>query len=245
MTAIIVEDEQIAQRRLRRLIDDTFEDGAIEIVQVFDSLKETAAYLQANPHPEILFLDILLSDGNSFDLFDMVDVESAIIFTTAYNEFAVDAFRSNAVDYLMKPIKAAQLKEAVDKIGFHNQGDSQVLPLDLEPFKSRFLVRFGSKLHSIKTADIAYVYSENKLGFFILWDGRRIASDLTLNYLSEKLDPDHFFRVNRQFIVHIDAISEMLAHSKSRIILRLNPASREDVVVSTETARVFKQWLNR
>ncbi len=243
MKSIIVEDEIVAAQRLLRMLTETNEP--IENIAIFESVEEIATYLLANEHPDILFLDIEVADGNSFELFKIMEVKSKVIFTTAYSEFGAAAFRKNAADYLLKPIKLEELKEAIVKV--KNQ-----LPVAQDAFvelpqqyKDRFLIKFGSKITVIKTEDIAYIYSENKIAYFYLRSGLKVASDYKLQDLEAMLDPKMFFRVNRQFIVHIDAILAMNTFTKARVNLKLVPAFREDIIVSTEKTPELKEWLER
>ena len=245
MNAIIVEDEAIAARRLLRLISEI--NGAyISVLQTFESIQDTAAYLLENEHPDIIFLDIQVADGNSFELFNVVDnIRSDIIFTTAYSEYGAQAFRKNALDYLLKPIKKDELAEALNKKNKVPREKLESIKEDFSEFKSRFLIRFGAKIHIVKTEDIAYIYSENKISYFILHNGKKIPSDYKLQELETMLNPNLFFRANRQIIVYLDAIAEIITYSKSRVKLRLIPAHNKDIVVSTETTPKFKKWLDR
>jgi len=210
LTAIILEDEEIASRRLIK-------------------------------QPDILFVDINVSDGNSFTLFNKVNVESKIIFTTAFDEYAVDAFRENALDYLLKPIKKEHLMEAITKA----KNAVEALKEKENRYKERFLINFGRKLHNIKTEEISYIYSKDKIGYFYTKAGARIASDYRLQDLEKQLDPSEFFRANRQFIVHIESIAVIQKHDASRVKLLLQPCHGLDLVISTERTREFKKWLKR
>jgi two-component system LytT family response regulator len=245
--AIIVEDEAIASRRLKRLCDE-IEDHDIEILAVFESVQETAAYLLENEHPEILFLDIHLSDGNSFELFNIIEhIHSSIIFTTAYSEYGPQAFRKKALDYLLKPIKKEELIDALNRKKALTKEDVESIKTHYNDFKNRFLIRFGAKLHIVRTDEIAYIYSKDKISYFILKSGKKIPSDFRLQDLETMLDPDIFFRANRQLIVYIDAIGEIITYTKSRVKLRLSPPykEKEDLVVSTENTPRLKLWLDR
>ena len=159
--------------------------------------------------------------------------------------YGPQAFRKNALDYLLKPIKIEELDEAISKKERLSQPEIVKLNHDYQEYKNRFLIRFGAKIHIVKTEEIAYIYSENKISFFILHSGKKIPSDYTLQELDRMLDPRYFFRVNRQLIVFIDSIQEILAYSKSRVKLKLNPHHNDDIVVSTETTPKFKKWLDR
>lgn len=245
MKAIIVEDEPIAARRLIRLLDNIEKPG-LEVIKTFTSIEATAKYLLEQDHPDLIFLDIHVEDGNSFELFNLIDdLRSSVIFTTAYDEYATNAFRKNALDYLLKPIKPNELKEAINRKKIVKQDQVQILKSGNNAYKSRFLIRLGSKFQLVNTADIAYVYSENKLSYFVLKNGRKFPSDFRLQDIMNQLDPNLFFRVNRQIVASVESISEIFTYSKSRVKLKLNPSFKSDIVVSTDTTPKFKKWLDR
>lgn len=242
MTAGILEDELLARNRLNRLIRQS--GFKIDIVAQFDRLQDMAEYLiKSENQPDIIFLDIHVSDGHSFELFNVVDVKSKVIFTTAYDQYAVDAFRHSAVDYLLKPIKKDQLHEAISKLSRIDFSDLKGLSSN-ESFKKHFLIRFGKKLQRVQTNEIAYIFSKNKISYFHTYQGKVIASDFRLHKLEEELDPDCFFRANRQLIVHIDAINEIVRHNSSRLKLVLTPKINEEIIVSTERTKALKTWLD-
>jgi two-component system LytT family response regulator len=241
---IIVEDEAIASRRLLRMLTEQ-QDFDVQVEGVFTSIQETATYLLENKHPEIIFLDIHVADGNSFELFNIINpIRSVIIFTTAYNEYATQAFRKNAVDYLLKPIKKEELQEALGKSKLTDISTQKNLKSAYKSFKNRFLIRLGSKIQIIKTSEIAYIYSENKLSYFVTHSSRKYPSDFKLQDLQDMLDPAFFFRANRQIILSLESIEEIFTYSKSRVKIKLNPRFKEEIVVSTETTPLFKQWLD-
>ena len=225
MKYIVLEDEMIAAQRLVRMIKEI--NPELENVGIFESVEELAGHLLSQGQPDILFLDIQVADGNSFELFNIVDVRSKVIFTTAYSEYAVNAFRHNAIDYLMKPINADEVANALTKLSWFDPVKNKELTEQFTEYKNRFLIKFGSKLTVVNTQEIAYIYSENKIGYFVQKNGLRVASDYKLQDLEIQLDPKAFFRVNRQFIVHIDSISQMNTYSKARINLRLIPEFKE------------------
>lgn len=240
MTYAIVEDEMVAAQRLQRMIKDAEPDFVH--LGTFESIEETLKYLLEHAQPDVLLLDIHVADGNSLELFKIMEIKSKVIFTTAYDNYAVEAFRKNAIDYLLKPIKTEELKEALERVKVQKIEDKTLKQLSSE-YKDRFLIKFGSKLHIIKTIDISYIYSENKICYFVQKNGLKTASDYTLQDLETMLDNKIFFRVNRQFIVHIEAISNMSTYSKARINLKLNPDFKDDIIVSTEKTPEFKEWL--
>ena len=239
LTALILEDEDFAAQRLKRMIEELAHD--IKVIEIFESIEETANYLISNEQPDMLFVDIHVADGNSFELFEVVEVKSKVIFTTAYDNYAIEAFRKNATDYLLKPINKNQLAEAIEKATPLNIASEK---MRLSEYRNRFLIKFGSKLYSIRSTEIAYIYSKNKVSYFYTVDGERVASDYRLQDLESMLDPKLFFRANRQFIVHIDSIEKMLRHDSSRVKLTLKPHIDEEIVISTDKTRVFKKWLD-
>ncbi len=241
MKSIIVEDENIAAQRLLRMLSEA--DESIENIAIFESVEEIAQYLLSNEHPDILFLDIQVADGNSFELFKILEVQSKVIFTTAYAEYAATAFRQSAVDYLLKPIKLLELKEAIAKVKDKKSVLSNSFIDTPVEYKDRFLIKFGVKFSIVKTIDIAYIYSENKIAYFYLKSGAKVASDYKLQDLEDLMDPRLFFRVNRQFIVHLDAILSMNTYSKARVSLKLMPEFKEEIIVSTEKTPELKEWL--
>ena len=240
MKAIILEDEQFAANRLKRMISEVAAD--INVVATFETVEDLADYLSQHHDIDILFLDIHVADGNSFELFRIIDVKSNVIFTTAYDQYAIDAFRKNAIDYLLKPLKKEQLAEAIAKA----KPVTPSLLSDLSSgYKKRIVIEFMSKLHSVKTEDIAYIYSKNKVSYFHTKDGQRYPSDFKLQDLEELLDPKSFFRANRQFIIHIDAVNTITKHQASRVKITLDPPIDEKIVISTDKTPLFKEWLER
>lgn len=240
MKAIILEDEHLAANRLKRMINEVAPD--IEVVATFETVEETASFLINHPEIDLAFLDIHVADGNSFELFRIINVTVKVIFITAYDQYAIEAFRKNATDYLLKPLKKEHLAEAIVKATLVNPS----LLADVQSeYKKRIIIQFLSKLHSIKTEEIAYIFSKHKVSYFYTKDGKRYPSDYKLQDLEEILDPKLFFRANRQFIIHIDAIKSMSKHQASRVKIKLNPSIDEVIVISTDKTPLFKQWLDR
>lgn len=240
MNALILEDEKLASNRLKRLINEVAPD--IKVIATFETVEDTVNFLSLNKEIDIVFLDIHVADGNSFELFNKIDLKSNVIFTTAFDEYAIQAFRKNATDYLLKPLKKEQLAEAISKAKPINQ---QLLE-DLSPgFKKRIIVQFMSKLHSIKTNEIAYILSKNKVSYFYTQTGQRYPSDYKLHDLENLLDPKLFFRANRQFIIHIDSVESITKHQASRVKITLTPSAPIDIVISTDKTPLFKGWLDR
>lgn len=242
MKAIILEDELIASRRLERMIEEVNPD--VQVIRTFETIEDISEYLNAHEHPDVLFLDIHVADGNSFELLRTIDIKSKVVFVTAFDEYAVEAFRKNAIDYLLKPIKIDELREAISRVKASPRISAEAIErLSPETSSNRFLIRFGAKLYVVKHEDIAYVYSENKISYFIQHDGKKVPSDLRMQDILDTLNPDLFFRLNRQCIANINAVGDILSYSKSRLRVKLIPPLNEDLVVSTETTPDFKLWL--
>ncbi len=251
MNVIIIEDEKPAARRLGRMLATL----GIEAKTMLHSVEESINWFQQNEHPDLIFLDIQLSDGLSFEIFEEIEVKSAIIFTTAYDEYAIKAFKLNSIDYLLKPIDENELKVAVDKFKAHqpNQTDLKVNiddirkllinPIDRK-FKKRFTIKIGQHIKIIHVDEIECFYSENKATYIYTTANRSYLIDGALELWQEQLNPEQFFRVNRTFIVHINAIKDIIAYSNSRLKLMLNLFNKTEIVVSRERVKQFKSWIN-
>ncbi|RRQ48148.1 DNA-binding response regulator [Maribacter algicola] len=250
MNVIIIEDEKPAARRLGRLLGEL----EVAVSTMLHSVEESIAWFQENEHPDLIFLDIQLSDGLSFEIFDVVDVKSAIIFTTAYDEYALQAFKLNSIDYLLKPIDDEELESAVKKyrslkpeskklsLDFEDIKKLLVNPLERE-YKKRFTVRVGQHLKIINADDVECFYSENKGTYAATSDGRNYLLDTTLENLEEELKPDTFFRVSRKFYVNINFIKDIISYTNSRLQIKLHSFSEQEIIVSRERVKDFKLWL--
>ncbi|WP_440122040.1 LytR/AlgR family response regulator transcription factor [Tenacibaculum sp. Ill] len=251
MKVIIIEDEKPAARRLSRMLAEL----NIEVQQMLHSVEESINWFQNNTHPDLIFLDIQLSDGLSFEIFEEVTVKSAIIFTTAYDEYALKAFKLNSIDYLLKPIDEDELKISVDKFKEHQPLQSNIQvnindirkllinPVDRK-YKKRFTIKVGQHLKIINTEDIECFYSENKATYIQTNSNRNYLIDNSLEYWQEELDPEQFFRVNRTFIVHINAIKDIVSYTNSRLQLKLESYEDSEIIVSRERVKDFKNWIN-
>lgn len=250
MNVIIIEDEKPAARRLSRLLAEQ----DIEVSTMLHSVDESIEWFQNNPHPDLIFLDIQLSDGLSFEIFDVIEVKSAIIFTTAYDEYALQAFKLNSIDYLLKPIDDEELETAVKKyrnfkpenqkisVDFNDIKKLLVNPLERE-FKKRFTVKVGQHLKIINADDVECFYSENKGTYAATSDGRNYLLDTTLEQLEEELSPKIFFRVSRKFYVNINHIGDIISYTNSRLQIKLNRFNEQELIVSRERVKDFKLWL--
>ncbi|WP_372753090.1 LytR/AlgR family response regulator transcription factor [Mariniflexile sp.] len=250
MKVIIIEDEKPSARRLQRMLVSL----AIEPETMLHSVEESIAWFQTNQHPDLIFLDIQLSDGLSFEIFEAVDIKSAVIFTTAYDEYALQAFKLNSIDYLLKPIDDDELANAIKKyqerlpqkqavtLDFNDIKKLLVNPIDRD-YKKRFSVKVGQHLKLINIDDIECFYSENKGTYLHTTDGRNYLLDTTLELLENELEPQTFFRINRKFYVNINAIKDMVSYTNSRLQIKLNSYNDDEVIVARERVKDFKAWL--
>ncbi len=246
---LIIEDEEPAAKRLLKMVKEIQPD--IELLDSIVSVSSALKWFRENDTPDLVFSDIQLSDGLSFEIFREIKLLCPIIFITAYDQYAIDAFKVNSIDYLLKPIKKDELQAALSK--YKDLKSSHTVPvLDInkllqaygnQSYKKRFIVRYGEHIKTINTEDIAYFNTEDKVNFLTTNEGRRFAIDFNLDSLESMLEPKLFFRINRQFIVSIKSISEMFAYSKSRVLIKLKPATKHETIVSTERSADFKAWL--
>ena len=250
MTTIIIEDEKPAARLLQRKLQKL----DVEVGVLLHSVEEALEWFTINEHPDLIFLDIQLSDGLSFEIFEKVEIKSAVIFTTAYDEYALRAFKLNSIDYLLKPIDEDDLVVAVSK--FKSRLPKQeTLQLDFEQikkmlsnpfdknFKKRFTVKIGQHLKVILVEEIECFFSENKGTYTHTFDNRNFLIETTLELLEQDLDPSEFFRVSRKFIIPLKAIKEIVVHSNSRLKVILPSYKDEEVIVSREKVADFKNWI--
>jgi DNA-binding LytR/AlgR family response regulator len=250
MKVIIIEDEKPSARRLQRMLTSL----NLETETMLHSVEESIQWFQNNEHPDLIFLDIQLSDGLSFEIFEAIDIKSAVIFTTAYDEYALQAFKLNSIDYLLKPIEDVELQKAVKKyqeripqnnavtLDFNDIKKLLVNPIDRE-YKKRFSVKVGQHLKLINIEDIECFYSENKGTYVYTTEGRNYLLDTTLELLEQELEPNAFFRINRKYFVNINAIKDMVSYTNSRLQIKLNNYNKDEVIVARERVKDFKTWL--
>lgn len=251
MHVIIIEDEKPSARRLQRMLEKL----DIKTNILLHSVEESIAWFQNNPHPDLIFLDIQLSDGLSFEIFETIEIKSAVIFTTAYDEYALQAFKLNSIDYLLKPIDVDDLATAVKKyeartpkkqavtLDFNDIKKLLVNPIDRE-YKKRFSVKVGLHLKLINIDDIECFYSENKGTYVYTFEGRNYLLDTTLEHLENELEPQTFFRISRKYFVNINAIKDMVSYTNSRLQIKLNTYNEQEVIVARERVKDFKMWLD-
>ncbi|WP_412985941.1 LytR/AlgR family response regulator transcription factor [Pontimicrobium sp. IMCC45349] len=250
MNVIIIEDEKPSARRLQRMLAKL----NVEANTMLHSVEESIDWFENNSHPDLIFLDIQLSDGLSFEIFDTIDIKSAVIFTTAYDEYALQAFKLNSIDYLLKPIDEDELEKAVNKyqerlpkqqsvtLDFNDIKNLLVNPIERE-YKKRFSVKVGQHLKLINIDDIECFYSENKGTYLHTTEGRNYLLDSSLEHLEAELEPHTFFRINRKFFVNINAIKDIISYTNSRLQIKLNSYNEQEVIVARERVKDFKNWL--
>jgi DNA-binding LytR/AlgR family response regulator len=248
MNCLIVEDEKAAADRLTGLIKKC--DSSIEITAIVQSVKNSIQWLNTHQAPDLIFMDIQLADGLSFEIFEQTIVKTPVIFTTAYDEYALKAFKVNSIDYLLKPIDEGELKNAIDKFKANNS------PLEIPPqvfdnimisltkkFKNKFVIKVGEHIKIFTTEDIQCFYSIEKCTFLQNNSKRDYAIIYSLDQLEDLLDPARFFRINRKFIVSLPAITDIVSYSNSRLQVKLESNDSDELIVSREKVQEFKKWL--
>jgi two-component system LytT family response regulator len=253
-TALIIEDEPAAARRLQKMVAEY--EPSIKVNAILDSIKSAVDWFNSHPMPDIIFLDINLGDGLSFAIFEKVEITCSVIFTTAYDEYAIKAFKHNGIDYLLKPIKIEELEFSINKFLHQQTGHDNLIQHNLKllmgsfsgstnHWKKRFIVNFGDKIKAIEVADIAYFMILEKYTFLVTRLNESFGINYSLEQLEEVLNPDEFFRANRKFLIRFAAIKNMWSYSRSRVKLELLPPANDDVIVSSERSAAFKEWLNK
>jgi DNA-binding LytR/AlgR family response regulator len=249
MNVLILEDETLAADKLESTLLELQPEW--RVVSRIKSISSAVEWFESNPHPDLIISDIRLLDGLCFEIFAKVKVEKPVIFTTAYDQYAIRAFEVNSIDYLLKPVQKDKLKTALAKLQ---------VPKDTPPdynevlnyiksnktsYKSRFMVRLGQRIIAVPSEKIAYFYSESKLTYIVTLDAKKFPLDQPLDELMDLLDPKRFFRANRQFIVAFDSIAEIHPYFKGRIKIVLQPKSDEEIVISSDRTPEFKKWIDQ
>jgi DNA-binding LytR/AlgR family response regulator len=257
MKILIVEDEDLAVKKLKKVLSELTVPS--EVTGVTDSISSTVSWLEANPSPDLILMDIELSDGQSFAIFDQTIVKCPVIFTTSYDEYALKAFKVNSIDYLLKPVQKEELQLALDKymqLNTSKSANTADIPFNdlvkelhkkLQPkeYRKRFLVKQAQKLVSIPTEDIAYFYSDGRLNFFKTKDNKKFVVDYTMDELEDMLDGEKYFRISRSFYVSIYSIAQINDYFGTRLILHLKPEIDKEVLVSREKVSDFKKWMGK
>jgi len=248
MNVILLEDENRAANHLERLLSKVAPD--MVVIAKLESVRDGVKYLQNNPEPDLIFSDIQLADGLSFEIYNQVAVQCPIIFTTAYDHYALEAFKTNGIDYLLKPIEEERLKQSIEKAKHFSPGLvlEKILSISsstsAKPYKSRFMVKVGDKIKTIPVEEIMVFYSQ-KASFILTADKRTYCIDYALDQLEPLLDPETYFRINRKYIVSINACTNILAWSNSRLRLKIEGTDDPDIIVARERVQEFKNWLDR
>ena len=251
MKVIIIEDEQLASEKLNKMLCEI--DPDIQVQAILESVAASANWLSKNPAPDLIFMDIQLDDGISFEIFDTVKINTPIIFTTAYNEYAIKAFKVNSVDYLLKPYTEKDLTAAINKYKELHAG--QNIPLEkidhlyqqlIKDYKTRFFVKIGTHYHSISIDEIACFFIRERGTFIKTKIGKNLDIDYSLDQIQKIVDPMKFFRINRNYVINIDSIADIISYSSSRLkVILKNFEHLDDLLVSREKTGDFKKWLDR
>jgi DNA-binding LytR/AlgR family response regulator len=252
MKVLLVEDEPLAQEKLKDLVLQY--DPSIEIAAILDSVTDATEFLKKHPNTDLVFMDIQLSDGICFEIFKNIQVDQPVIFTTAYDQYALEAFKTNSIDYLLKPISYSELEAALLKYQKLRPGlpsfdpdvlRDMVMGIKKSDFKQRFLIKVGNSMQFIAASDIAYFLADDKTVYLTPQHKKdRFIVDHTLEELEKLLDPNEFYRINRKFIIRIDSIKAIHTYFNSRLILELNAPCDLDIIISRERVSDFKNWLN-
>ncbi|MDN5203969.1 LytTR family DNA-binding domain-containing protein [Fulvivirgaceae bacterium BMA10] len=255
MKVLIIEDEKMAANRLEQLLLQ--HNPTIEVMSKIDSVKKSVKWFQQHNSADLIFMDIQLADGLSFEIFEQVNIQAPVIFTTAYNDYALKAFKVNSIDYLLKPIAPEELAGAFKKLEFLSSSNKQDVPFNTlsqvekvmqmltSKYKNRFIVKIGEHIHSLPVEDILYFFSFEKATFLKTQQDKRYIIDYTLEQVESSLNPESYFRINRKYLIHIDAIMDIVSYSNSRLKIKLKYSDDNDVIVSREKVQNFKQWLDR
>ncbi len=251
MKFLIVEDEDPAALRLEKMIKEL--KPSCSLVGRTDSIRATVEWIKANEKPDLIFMDIQLADGLSFEIFQQIDIEVPVIFTTAFDQYALKAFKVNSIDYLLKPIDKTDLSQAISQYeNLHKKKeniDSNAIQRILGSFqkkeyKRRFLIKSGDHFAHIAVEEIAYFYSEDSVLFLATNNGKKYIIEFTVDKLMEQLDPESFFRINRKLVLNDKCIDKISSYFNSRLKLDIKPTPHFEVVVAREKVKSFKEWLD-
>jgi DNA-binding LytR/AlgR family response regulator len=253
MTILIIEDEPQAAQRLETLVKELIPDA--KIAAKIDSVKKSVQWFKSNPAPDLVLMDIQLADGISFQIFEQHPINSPVIFTTAYDAYALKAFKVNSIDYILKPVDKAELGAALKKLQSitGNESDTkqllnnieQAVQMLMKKYKTRFVIKVGEHLKTVEIENVRYFYSQDKATFCVTDDNRNFILDFTLEQLEEMLDPEVFFRINRKYFVRSAAIQDIISYTNSRLKLVLKGSQDTDIIVARERVQEFKEWLDK
>ena len=249
MNVVIIEDEKPSARLLERKLNAI----GVEVNMKLHSVEDSIQWFVNNPEPDLIFLDIQLSDGLSLEIFETVKIVAPVIFTTAYDEYAIQAFKLNSIDYLLKPIDKNELSFAVNKFKSNFQNENKEVNLseikklisnNSKEYKKRFTVNVGTSIKIFNTIDIACFYSQDKTSFLLTNSGRSYILDSSLDKIYDTLDPEVFFKVNRKYVLNINEIKDIINYSNSRLKVNLNTPTEDDIIVARDRVKAFKNWLS-
>jgi DNA-binding LytR/AlgR family response regulator len=253
VNVLIIEDEPLAAQRLETLVVGLLDN--VRVVAKIDSVKKSVHWLQKNETPDLILMDIQLADGISFLIFEQCEVKAPVIFTTAYDEYALKAFKVNSIDYILKPVDQADLANALRKLELLKniqpsrdvlmQSISQAMSMLTKKYKERFVIKVGEHLKTVEVKNVLYFYSQEKTTFCHTADNRNHILDFTLEQLEALIDPAEYFRVNRKYLVRGDSIRDIIAYTNSRLRLVLKDSQDGDIIVARERVQEFRHWLDR
>ena len=252
MQVLIIEDELPAANRLVKMLESI--DSSIQVTNRIDSVEASVKFLQTDPAVDLIFMDIQLADGLSFDILSQVNIQTPVIFTTAFDQYTLKAFKLNSIDYLLKPIDEKELRQAVDKYNrIYRQPESDypdkllqlVKEMNLRQYKERLLIKRGQQLSYLKTNSIAYCFADGKLCYAVDFSGNRHMIENNLSVLEEQLQPSRFFRINRHLLVNIESVKKVHTWLGGRLKLEIDPGTSVETVVSRERVNAFKEWLGQ
>lgn len=250
MKVLIIEDEPHAAQRLTTLVTSLVPSATV--VAVLDSVKKTVAWFNSNPAPDLALMDVQLADGLSFQIFEQSKVTCPVIFTTAYDQYAVKAFKVNGLDYLLKPVDTDELQRALSKLRTAPPEINEMLGHIshavrslTRKYKTRFVIKVGEHLKSIEVRTVRYFFSQDKATFCAADDNRNYIVDYSMEELEHILDPDEFFRISRKYIVRSSAIQDIISYTNSRLRLVLKGSDDKDVIVARERVQQFREWLDQ
>lgn len=258
MKVLIIEDEPFAQQELKRLLAKLNTD--VEILDMIDTVEDSVEWLLSNPAPDLVFLDIQLADGLSFEIFKKIKVEAPVIFTTAFDEYAIQAFRLNSIDYLLKPVRINDLKNAMLKFegmkkqfASHEQSSLSITPEQLQSllllgkaeYRSRFVARVGDQIKHVPVGEVAYFYAEDNVVFMVTTKKDRYIVEYSIEELNSLVDPKNFYRLNRSFLTQIGSINKVYKYMSSRLKIELKPDIDKEVFVSRARVANFMEWMER
>jgi DNA-binding LytR/AlgR family response regulator len=253
MKVLIIEDEPQAAQRLETLVKGI--EPGVTILDKIDTVKRAVQWMKTNPSPDLIFMDIQLADGISFQIFEQCEIKSPVIFTTAYDAYALKAFKVNSIDYILKPVDKDELQSAFLK--FRNltgnvsgtkvvlENIEQAVQMLTKKFKTRFVIKVGEHLRTVEVSSILYFFSRDKATFCYTTDNRQLILDFTLEELEEMVDPSQFFRINRKFLVASQSIQDIISYTNSRLRLMVKGSSDNDIIVARERVQEFREWLDR